>query len=477
MVNPASASGEDFAPSIAVAPNGRVYVAWLEQHSTGGAFLYNITVAYSTDGGLTYTGATNVSGGASPAYHWIGHPSIAVDSHGRVDVVYSQYSTLGTFPAWVNYTYSNDGVTWSPPVTLNGGPIEGMNPRIAIDSQDHLYVVWVDGRTGATGGNLIYYTTSTDRGQTWSPEMPISQGALPVATGYYTANVNLAVEGDTLMVVWDSGSSSTHYMSYVISADDGATWYGERSLYTAGQAVTLSADGNGTFYGFSTDTATTVDSIGLSWWHSPPSAVSATVTPGAGSLTVSWTTPPENDIIGYRVWRSSDGSTYNLVATVNATTTSYADTGLANGTYWYRVEAVDTYGYVSHPSPSVAGVVGPTVDQLQNEITALQSALNSANANVASIQTQLTAIKNQVSGLQGNTTALQDQITALQNQLNTLQGQQATQTVSYATLAFEVIVVVLLVVLLVNQMRKPKNPKLMMAQSGQAQPKHPEDDL
>ncbi len=479
MANPASSANEDIAPSIAVAPNGRVYVAWYREHLTNVGYLYNISVSYSNDGGATFTGAQNVSGGASPPYHWIGHPSIAVDSHGRIYVVYTQWSYTGSLPAWVNYTYSDDGVTWSPPVTLNSGTLEGMNPRIAIDAQNHVDVVWVDGRTGAGGQKTIYYTTSADRGQTWSTPIPLTQGYFTVPSGYYYANVEVASEGDTLLVVWDAQISSNNYMGYVLSANDGGTWNSENYLSTGGQAVTLDADGNGTFYAFSTDFATTPASIGLTWWHSPPSHPIATVTPGTSSLTVSWTAPPETDIVAYHVWRSSDGSSYSLVATVSAGVTSYTDSGLANGTYWYHVDAVDAYGYIGNPSPSVAGVVGPTVAQLEDEITSLQAELNSANANLGAIQGQLANLRDQVKTLQGNTTALLSQIAALQSQLNTLQSQQATQTLSYANLAFEVIVVVLLVVLLLNQMRKPKNPTLMMAQPGQVAPppKNPEDEL
>ncbi len=458
-VNPVYEEGNCFAPSIAVAPNGRLYVAWLLEHFTGAVYLYNISVAYSNDGGDTFSRALNVSGGTSPPGHWITHPSIAVDSHNRVHVVYSQFAAPGgLFPAWVNYTHSDDGITWSQPMTLNSGPIEGMNPRVVVDAQDRVYVVWVDGRTGYSG-NLIYYRTSSDRGQTWSIELPVSQGQFTVGTGYYSANVNVATEGDTVLVVWDEGYPSL--MGYAVSTDHGGTWQPENVLFTGGYGATLSVDGNGTYYAFGTDTSTTPTSVGFTWWHSPPSRPVATVAVSGNNPTVSWTAPPENDVLGYLVFRSNDGSTYNLVATVSAGTTSYTDSALGSGTYWYQVQAIDTYGYVGPASPSAIGVVGATISQLQSAIAALQQQLANANASSAA-----------------NRAALEAQIAALQSQLTALQNAQATQTMSYVNLGFEILVVVLLAVILLMQLRRPKNPVQVLAPTpGQAVQRNPEDEL
>ncbi len=475
QANPASLAGDVFAPSLALAPDGRVYVAWVDEVLRGSNYFYNISVTYSTDGGSTFGAYQNVSAN-SPANWWVSTPDIAVDSHNRVHVVYAQYTFSGASPSWVNYTYSDGGVVWSAPVTLNGG-LYGLNPQIAVDAQDVLHVAWVDTRTGVYGNPLIYYRSSSDRGATWTAEVPISTGLWAAPINYYTTIVRIAVEGDTVMVVWDTNTPGTA-MNSVVSSNGGGTWTQEQVHVTGGVSSYLAADGNGTFYAFSTDEGTTPHSIGAMWWHAPPSHPTITsVTPGAGSLAVAWTASPENDVVTYQVWRSSDGSTYSLVASVDAGTTSYTDTGLANGTYWYQIDPVDAFGYVGNPSPSAMGTVGPSVAQLQAEITALQNVLNSANADLGAIQTRLDNLKSQLTAVQGNTTALQNEINNLQNQINAMQGQQATQTMSYANLAFEIIVVVLLVVLLLNQMRKPKSPQLMMAQPAQAEPRKPEDDL
>lgn len=62
----------------------------------------------------------------------------------------------------------------------------------------------------------------------------------------------------------------------------------------------------------------------------------------AAELTVRWDDNSTSEL-GFRVERSSDGSTFAAVATVGANTTAYTDTSLVSGTtYWYRVRAYNS---------------------------------------------------------------------------------------------------------------------------------------
>ncbi len=91
----------------------------------------------------------------------------------------------------------------------------------------------------------------------------------------------------------------------------------------------------------------------------PPSAPSSpTVTSGIGENRLSWPAAIDNvGVVRYRVYRSTTSGftpgSGNQIAT--PTGTSYADTGLAAGTYYYRVAAEDAAGNVSTPSPQVSG--------------------------------------------------------------------------------------------------------------------------
>ena len=496
MVNAATAQESDQWPSIVATPDGTLYVAWVQNM---GAW-WNITVSHSTDQANTWSSQMNITE-RSNAGSTVYPPSMAVDSLGRV---YVAYTRLGSRD-YANLTWSDNGSTWVAPVNLNSGTTQsGWAPTVAVDAQNRVHVAWEDARTTFSGVQEIFYVRSSDRGASWTPQTPISQGLAPFAG---SNDVQVASEGDTLLVTWDVYGPTTpdaFDQSYAISADHGGSWYPEQIKSWGGESFGsyLARDRNGTFY-LGTTIYAANERMAFSWWHSPPSSpVIASVTPGTNSLTVSWSASPEADIASYRLLRSPDGSSYSVVANVAAGTTTFADTGLANGTYWYKLEAVDTLGYVSHDSVAVSGTVGPTTQQLidalnaqiaslQAEITSLQGQLSSTNASLqaelAAAQAQITSLQNALTSLQNSQTTsnaataaalarLQANITDLQGQLNNLQSQQATQTISYANLAFEVIVVVLLVVLLLNQMRKPKSPQMMMAEPAQA-PKKPEDDL
>ena len=92
----------------------------------------------------------------------------------------------------------------------------------------------------------------------------------------------------------------------------------------------------------------------------PPAAPTGVAAiPGDRRASVSWTAPPDPDVVSYRVL-AEDGST---VATATAPATSASVTGLTNGTpYRFTVVAVDAGGNVSAASDSVAVTpASPTV--------------------------------------------------------------------------------------------------------------------
>ena len=452
--NPSSPTNS-YWPNIVATPDGTVYVSWIQ--SVVGK--YSVSVAKSTNDGVTFSSPTNATSGA-----YVRSSSMVADAGGRIYVLDSIQPTP-TSTYMVNASWSDDGVTWSSPVTISGTSSYPIFPQAVVDASGAVHAAWYE---IASGDYVISYSQSRNRGASWSGPMAIST---PFGGGYIGY---LASEGDTVMYVW--GDFGVSGFGYLISADQGTTWYPGSSVNTGATSLaTVAADQNGTFWAASLDAS---NHLTLWPWYGPPSRpmVDSVVASGS-SLTITWTPPPEQNVVDYRIWRSADGTNYQAIALVSAGTTSYTDAGLQNGTYYYMVTAVNVYGTSSHASFAMSGTVGVTVAQLENEIANLQSQLTSANEDLGAIQTQLDAVKSQLSSVQGNTTALQNQIKQLQDQLNTLQGQQATQTMSYANLAFEIIVVVLLVVLLLNQMRKPKNPRIMMAQPAQVEPKKPEDEL
>src|SRR5262249_327747 len=77
-----------------------------------------------------------------------------------------------------------------------------------------------------------------------------------------------------------------------------------------------------------------------------------------GSIDLSWSGTANNH---YDVKRSTDGVNFTLIATVPASQTTFMDTGLANGTYFYQVTAVSTFpeGTQTGDSNVTRAAVGP----------------------------------------------------------------------------------------------------------------------
>ncbi|HET9644071.1 MAG TPA: hypothetical protein VFP68_12095, partial [Burkholderiaceae bacterium] len=98
---------------------------------------------------------------------------------------------------------------------------------------------------------------------------------------------------------------------------------------------------------------------------SAPGMLSATG--GAGSASLSWSAATDNvGVTGYAVYRSMTSgfapSSANRIAQTSGTTTTYLDSGLQAGTYYYLVTASDAAGNVGPPSNQAAAVVTAGVD-------------------------------------------------------------------------------------------------------------------
>jgi hypothetical protein len=85
----------------------------------------------------------------------------------------------------------------------------------------------------------------------------------------------------------------------------------------------------------------------------PPTNLTATA--GDQKVTLSWTASSSRNVGGYRVYRQNADGTWpaTATATTSASTTSYADGSLTNGTtYTYRVTAVDSSSPPNESAPS-----------------------------------------------------------------------------------------------------------------------------
>jgi hypothetical protein len=148
-----------------------------------------------------------------------------------------------------------------------------------------------------------------------------------------------------------------------VDAAVGDTFWSQRftdPIAAAGTPVTLSTTAptsdrwNFTAVEISASASTTPDAI------APSAPGPLTATGGSGSVSLTWGASTDNvGVVGYNVHRSPTSgftpSSANRIAQVPGT--SYNDSGLAAGTYYYRVTAYDAAGNTSSPSSEASAIV------------------------------------------------------------------------------------------------------------------------
>ena len=233
--------------------------------------------------------------------------------------------------------------------------------------------------TGLTGGVTHYFRIWTaDEIPNWSP---VSNGAtayaqvdvtepaavtdLAAQDGYNEIQLRWTAPGDdgavgnildgAFEIRYSSFATLSPYRLITLSTSCGAgtvSYYsvtgltGDTSYYFAIRV----ADERGNWSPLSnTATGWTLDNV-------PPEASTSLVAiAGDTEVQLVWTASVSDDVAGYRIYRSTNLSTYQLVNL--STYTAYTDTGLTNlVTYWYFVKAVDLAGNESSSSTIVGAM-------------------------------------------------------------------------------------------------------------------------
>ncbi|HEY6308580.1 MAG TPA: sialidase family protein [Candidatus Angelobacter sp.] len=224
-------------PSIAVnvANPQQLVVAWQ----------VNASIAYSSDGGGTWT----IAAGTAPTdYRVSGDVSVTFDSAGHALLCYIAFDKLGTSQYWARGATRNGifvrrsldgGKTWE----ANAVPVISHDSTPGIPFEDKPYIV--ADTTSAQRGNLyigwtqftlsasdLLFSRSTDGGQTWS--QPIKLNRVPGLP----RDDNGALEGfdgvvapdGTLYTIWDDRAG----IMMAVSRDAGQSFSHDRRIIPAG---------------------------------------------------------------------------------------------------------------------------------------------------------------------------------------------------------------------------------------------------
>lgn len=186
-------------PAVTADLKGNFYYAHLDIHDRSktitSAFVSDVLVAKSTDGGRTFPGFVVVARGVS-GVSLTDKPYIAADARsgsrfkGNLYLSYTFENRPPAFLEGIRVTVSKDGgATWSTPVTLDTRSfptiLEASLPVVAPDGA--VYVIYSELDFLRTLN--FWFCSSKDGGKTWSAPAPIASG-LPSAGEFYLKNAD-----------------------------------------------------------------------------------------------------------------------------------------------------------------------------------------------------------------------------------------------------------------------------------------------
>ena len=245
---------------------GRLYFSSLVVNSVA-PYVQGIWLRYSTNGGQSWSAENRIS---DSGREFSRSPSLAVASNGTVYLAYEHVQNyfIGNQPELYLDRSTDGGVTWGADRMIGGGPVvpvgipdfkgrELVLPtdvncnelrlfhyvHIAVSplNPDIVHAVWNDGRwdteftaCGYTGKHGdIAYSRTTDGGQTWTAPYKINDDALANGIDQYQPSVAVAADGTVGITWYDRRFDPNHYLydlMYIQSTDDGATWSANRRV-------------------------------------------------------------------------------------------------------------------------------------------------------------------------------------------------------------------------------------------------------
>ncbi len=291
-----------------------VCVAWEDQRDT--ASIYGTC---STNRGASFPTATRWSTNGNDT-----EPRLAFAPTGRLVLTYKDLEKKDI----VVRTSTDNGVSWGTARTATSiGSAYTFSYDLAVDPDGQIVLPIAMGALSTAPQTDLNVVTSIDNGQTFGLRGPVEAGSEPY----------LSISTQARVAVTTSGSAGDARAHFVFADDRGDPLVVQDLIWSARadlDAMPPSAPGNLTATGGDT-------SVGLTW--------------DAAS--------DANGVDSYNVLRgAAPGGPYTRINALPVTQRVYRDVGLAAGSYYYRVQAVDTTGNTgsnSNEAGAAASVGGP----------------------------------------------------------------------------------------------------------------------
>jgi hypothetical protein len=186
-VNDDQKPGDHGLHSLSIAPDGNIYVSWLDERNPAPASAAparrnhqhieanrELFVAHSSDSGKTFSANRRIASDVCPCCK----TNLTISSDGRIYASWRQV-LAGNLRHIAVASSSDQGETFSAPVivsddrwTIAGCPVSGSSLSVSKDGK--LEVLWyAAGELGPTG---IYHSVSRDGGRTFTPRQLVAEG-------------------------------------------------------------------------------------------------------------------------------------------------------------------------------------------------------------------------------------------------------------------------------------------------------------
>ncbi|MGH9280538.1 MAG: sialidase family protein [Acidimicrobiales bacterium] len=225
------AEGVKPPPQVLIGNRGEIHALFGEYSRAGSrdnregkAPPAHVYLATSVDGGRTYDKRAIFTGPTPTATSdWTWVPRGGIDRH--TDTFYVAWENMSSAddPVEISTMHSSDGgKTWSEPLKANDVPPKRKwnypeaYPAIAVADSGRVDLAWYDGRNdpayvdGARSNKFqdVYYTFSTDGGQSWAPNVRINDRIIdrnfgPSSQGGIRGPVGLAALDSAAYLAWD----------------------------------------------------------------------------------------------------------------------------------------------------------------------------------------------------------------------------------------------------------------------------------
>lgn len=206
-------SGDSYFPAIALDSNDYIHVVWYDDTPRN----YELYYKKSTDGGATWTTKRLTYNPGETKY-----PSLAIDSNDHIHLVWGD-SSPGNYDIYYKKS-TNGGTSWTTKrLTYSAG--DAWVPFIKVDSNNHIHVSWHD---NSPGDDEIYYKKSTDGGTSWTTKR------LTYNSGNSIVAAMAIGPDDHIHIAWHDETPGNDEIYYKKSTDGGATWTTKRLSFNSG---------------------------------------------------------------------------------------------------------------------------------------------------------------------------------------------------------------------------------------------------